>query len=717
MRHSGIVVAPILASLLGACGTDTLVPTSSYVGSGVCASCHADIARVWESSNHRLAMLRAGADEGLRAEPTSDGPLTAPGGELVLTAESLAHPTDLPLTYALGHKHVEQYVAALRPDRLQALPHAYDVVRHEWFDLFAGEHRRPEDWGHWTNRGMNANAQCLFCHTTGYEKGYVAASDGYASRWTEMGVGCEACHGPGVVHVRARRSAQGNDPYAPIDPERLLDACASCHTRRVERGPFAPGDALLDAFEPEVLDTDAYHPDGQVKEELYEGVSFQMSKMFREGVRCWNCHDPHGNGTKAAGNELCRTCHEAEYETESHTHHPVGSAGADCRGCHMPVTVYMQRDPRHDHSFSRPDPEATVLLGIPNACNRCHTDHDAAWAVEHMRAWYPDDRKRAERRAIAQAIAGGRAGDPTSVPGLIALLGGEDDAVRRGSAARLLARFPTASGVSSALVAALGDGEPLVRAGAGWALGQRSALSPDERAALIAALSDPVRIVRSHAAFALRDVSKAALSPQQAQMLARATAEWREGQERLADTPEAHYNLAILHTARGDVNDALREYREALRLWPASFRARHNLGMLLAQTGHLDEAGAQFETILATDPVPETAFALGLLRAQQDRWPDAVAALERCVAENPNFPRARYNLALAYARAGDTTKALDELERAAALEDTHREAVLTLVDLARQTKDKVRLERWALEAARLDPEVAANPELRDLIGR
>jgi len=113
--------------------------------------------------------------------------------------------------------------------------------------------------------------------------------------------------------------------------------------------------------------------------------------------------------------------------------------------------------------------------------------------------------------------------------------------------------------------------------------------------------------------------------------------------------------------------------------------------------------------------VPDSAFALGLLRAQQGRWPDAIAALERCVAADPRYPRARYNLALAYAKAGDSTKALDELEQAAALDDTHREAVLTLIDLARQVHDKPRLERWVLEAARLDPQVRENPELRDLL--
>jgi Tfp pilus assembly protein PilF len=656
-------------------------------------------------------MLPATPASPLRAKPTDGGPLVRRGDTLALTSESLAYTSDVPVAYALGRKHVEQYTGTLRPGRLQALPRAFDVVRGEWFDLFAGEERTPADWGHWTNRGMNANAQCLFCHTTGYEKGYVAATDAYDTTWNEMGVGCEACHGPGGAHVSARRSGAA-DPWASLDPERLFDACAACHTRRVERAAFTPGTPFFDAFDPELLDTDAYYPDGQVKEELYEVVSFQQSKMFQEGVRCWNCHDPHGDGTKAPGNALCRTCHDAHYDSDAHTHHPTGSAGAECRGCHMPVTVYMQRDPRHDHSFQRPDPDATLALGVPNACNRCHADRDATWAAAQVHAWYPDDGTRAMRRAATQAIASGRQGDPATIPALIDLATNARDAVHRASAARLLVRFGTASGVTTSLVHALDDDEPVVRAAAAWALGQRPHLAPEARDALLARLVDPTTVVRQHAAFALRDVKPGDVAPDVARRLARATVEWRDGQLRGGDTPEAHYNLAILATATGSIEDAVREYRAALALWPASFQTRHNLGMLLAQAGRLDEAAAEFEAVLARDPVPESAFALGLLRAQQGRWRDAVAALERCVAEDPEYPRARYNLALARAKAGDTTAALDDLERAAAFDDTHREAVLALIDLARQVNDKQRLERWVLEAAKLDPAVRENPELR-----
>ncbi len=700
----GAATAAVVLLLLAlrAPGPEALLQERGYVGSEACASCHADRVHAWEGTPHQRAMFAATPDAPRKAP--LGAPLVEQAGGLVMRGANLGITEDVALAYVLGCRHVEQYVGPLRPDRLQALPLAFDVTRGEWFDLFAGDPRTPEDWGHWTNRGMAASPQCLFCHTTGYDKGYQPATDGYASRWAEMGVGCEACHGPGAGHVAMHRPGSGIDPYHGRSPALQLGACAACHSRRVERAPYEPGEPFLDAFEPELLDTDAYYPDGQVKEELYEAVSFDMSVMHGKGVRCWDCHDVHAGGTRKAGNALCLSCHDQRYAATTHMHHPPDSAGARCVGCHMPVTIYMQRDPRHDHSFPRPDPEATLALGVPNACNRCHTDRDPAWAAAELRAWFPDDTERARRRAVAGTIQAGRANDPRSVPGLLTLLRGDADAVRRASAGRLLARFPTADGVTTAVAGALRDPEALVRAGAAWALSERTAVPADAVRDLLAAVRDPIRIVRLYAALALRQVDPQTLDPAAAAALTAAADEWRQSQLFVGDTPEAHYNLAIYHAARGESAAAEAAYREALRLWPASIQARHNLGMLLAQQGRVADAEREFTTVLARDVVPETAFALALLYGQQERWRDAAATLERCLSVAPAYPRARYNQGLALARAGDAPRALDALEQAATDDpSSHADAVRAIVELARAQHDRPRLERWLLEAARLDP--------------
>ena len=45
------------------------------------------------------------------------------------------------------------------------------------------------------------NASCAECHSTDVRKGYRADADAYETTWSEVSVGCEACHGPGSRHL------------------------------------------------------------------------------------------------------------------------------------------------------------------------------------------------------------------------------------------------------------------------------------------------------------------------------------------------------------------------------------------------------------------------------------------------------------------------------------------------------------------------------------
>jgi hypothetical protein len=58
-----------------------------------------------------------------------------------------------------------------------------------------------DDWLYWTNNGQNWNAMCAECHSTDLRKNYDPETDTYRTAWSEISVGCEACHGPGSDHV------------------------------------------------------------------------------------------------------------------------------------------------------------------------------------------------------------------------------------------------------------------------------------------------------------------------------------------------------------------------------------------------------------------------------------------------------------------------------------------------------------------------------------
>ena len=78
----------------------------------------------------------------------------------------------------------------------------------------------------------------------------------------------------------------------------------------------------------------------------------------------------------------------------------------------MKTETYMVVDPRHDHSFRIPRPDLTVSLGVPNACNQCHTDRNAAWAAAEIRKRYPEPKPGFQ--GFAEAFAAADRGDPSA---------------------------------------------------------------------------------------------------------------------------------------------------------------------------------------------------------------------------------------------------------------------------------------------------------------
>jgi predicted CXXCH cytochrome family protein len=686
-------------------------PGPAWVGSAACAACHPTAYRLWRESMHAHAAAEAAPRppfDGRRRTMASGDfrPLADAGHARVeVFAEGGATETT-PVAYTLGDRYVQQFLVPAAGGRWQVLPAGYDPQAGEWFDVFP-EAPGPQAWTHWRNPGATANAQCLECHVTGYRKGYDLARDAYASTWQELGVGCEACHGPGGAHVRG---ATGGGAVA-IERGRSMDACVLCHSRRaVLAEGYVPGRSPWDHFDPELLDTDVYHASGQVRGEAYEWTSFQMSRMAAAGVRCADCHEPHAAALRADGNALCLRCHEARLAAIGHTHHAPGGAGSACVGCHMPPAVFMERDVRRDHFVAPPDPELAAAIGAPDACTTCHRDRDQAWAAEAVATWYGRSVARGAAAAVTTLIEGLRRHDPDAVqPALDALQRGGLDDVRAASILRLLVDAEARDAVVPVASRYLGAPSPLVRAAAVRALGSSAAPSVVADAAIGAPL-----LVRAEAGFALRAARPTAASDPRLAALRRA---WWTAQQGLQDVPEVHYNAALFLTAEGDLAGAEREYLTGLRLWPWDPAPRQNLALLLAGAGRPADAETELRDLVRRFPAWAPGhFALGLLYGETDRAAEAVDALARCLAADPGYPRAAYNLGLAQAALGAYEAAVASLERAVDDPAAHADALRQLVRLAQQHGDVARRDRWLPAAILADPAVRDDPEVLTALG-
>lgn len=703
--------------------------SAGLVDNATCLQCHQPQARAWAQSHHAKAMAKAtpttvlGDFGGVDFEHKGVVSRFFRKGDryFVHTEGPGGKPADFAIAYTFGVDPLQQYLIELPGGKLQALTIAWDVRRQRWFHLLPDETAPPGDLLHWTGRGQNANTMCIGCHTTGFEKRYDAANDTFASRWADLGVSCQSCHGPGASHVawtKTRSATDGKGPryglavdFARLDAHARVETCAMCHARRAElTGTFDAGQPLMDQFLPVTLAPGLYHADGQQDGEVYAFGSFRQSKMYRLGVTCMDCHDAHSGRLKAEGNAVCTQCHSQKgdqrfptaarlFDDPSHHHHRPGSEAAACTSCHMPAKDYMVVHARPDHSLRIPRPDLSQSLGTPNACTGCHADKPASWAGEAIDRWFgPDWRNRPH---FADALAGGRAGKPAALPKLQELAGDtEMPAIARATALDLLRGY--GDGGMAGATEALSDPDAAVRRAA-IAVLERA--RPGTRLAQVGPLlADPVRAVRVEAARVLSSVPAADFEPALRARFEAALGEARAVQAAALDMAGSHLNLAVLAENQGRPAEAVQRYLAALRLDPDFTPARLNLARLYSTIGQPQDAERILRDGVARAPTQgDLHYSLGLLLAEQRRLAEAITALAEAARLLPERPRVQYNYALALQQAGRRSEAELALLRAQSLAPTDRSVAYALAVFYSQDRRWFLAIPWAEKLVALDP--------------
>lgn len=689
-------------------------PTPVFAGSSSCAGCHAQAYAQWQASQHALAMLPAGGEAVLGPFDGSvytEGQTTSrffrrDGRYFVNTDGPDGKSTDFEVTHTFGLYPLQQYLVPFPDGRLQSLGVAFDtrppaLGGQRWFHLYPGQGLKAGNPLHWTGIDQTWNYQCADCHSTNLRKNFDAATGGYATTWSEISVGCEACHGPasnhltwagrkegwqgleatlglsnrldereGIAWAHGKAGSPGTAVRsAPRTSSREIETCARCHARRGQYSDVIhAGDNWLDAFQPALLEPDLYYPDGQQRDEVYTWGSFVQSRMHAAGVTCADCHDPHTEQLRVPGNGVCAQCHvPAVFDTTAHHHHEPGSKGAECAACHMPTTIYMGVDARHDHSLRIPRPDRSVALGTPNACNACHGERNSQWAADVLAGWYPE--RKPGFQGFAEAFAAAEDGDPSAAPALLSLSAdpAQPALVRASAIARAQGYLSPAT--VSGIQRALADPDALVRATAAEAL---SSADPGLRAEQLSPLlGDPVRLVRMAAARSLAGEPESRLLPDERGRFTAALDEWSAGQRFNADRPEALSSLGTLQFERGNVQEAIAAYRAALDRDPTFVQAALNLADAQRSAG--DEVSAEQTLRQAVAISPGTAaahHALGLALVRAGRKTDALLALQKAHALDAGNARFAYVYGVAQSDTGDPAGALATLRDALKLHPT-----------------------------------------------
>ena len=654
---------------------------ATFVGREKCKSCHKKEYDKWLNSDHDKAMDVANEDTVLgdfnNAVFEDDGITSRFYRKdkkfFVNTQGPDGKMGDFEIAYTFGVKPLQQYLVPFPGGRLQCLNIAWDVEKKKWYRLPPYDVKGPDDWLHWTKAGQNWNIMCADCHSTHLQKGYDPKSGTYKTTWSEIDVSCEACHGPGSLHVEwadkppmARTETDGYElvvQTGDMDSERQVQLCARCHARRSMLGDYSHfEDDMMDNLVPELLNEPLYYPDGQILEEDYVYGSFVQSKMYHNNVRCSDCHEIHSVKPVKEGNELCLQCHRADtYDTKDHHFHkkkgekgePVKSStgevlsevgeGAECVRCHMPGRYYMGIDYRPDHSIRIPRPDLSIKLGFTDSCSRCHKDKPIEWSSDNATKWYGLSRK----PHYGTVLAAGRKGTPKAGADLIKLAGDQlFPVIVRATALSLLSSYP---GEESTLAfkQALGDEQALIRHTAARYF---SCPDPGELVKLMAPmLYDPVKAVRTQAAMNLTVIPAEQLNTGQRKAFQAALLEYQKSMEYSADFSAGRHSLGNMYSNLGQLEKAEENYKAAIQIDDAFYPAKVNLAMLYNHMGKNDKAEFLLREVVKAHPeLYETAYSLGLLLAEKKEYAEAAVYLEAAAKGLPDHSRIHYNLGLLF---------------------------------------------------------------------
>jgi predicted CxxxxCH...CXXCH cytochrome family protein len=758
-RHEEETAGPARSPAAAAAATGTPVPeqpeareaAAGFAGQHRCAACHEVETERWRGSHHDLAMAEPSEDSVLGdfSDVTFEAAgelsrfVTRDDGWWVEITNGDGRTQTHRIAYTFGADPLQQYLIEMPDGRLQAYGVAWDTRPassggQRWFHVYGDDPPLPGESIHWTGIDQNWNYMCADCHSTGYRKNYDAASDRFVPAWTDIDVACEACHGPGAAHVAwAETGGTEDDPGFPaglaqeqrqrVSPpdgptvriegtvnRQEVEACGRCHARRTAlREPYRHGRPLADSFMPAFLTEPLYHPDGQIRDEVYVYGSFRQSRMYEAGVTCGDCHDPHSLQLRADGDQVCAQCHQpGHFEAVSHTGHDPGPDAPGCRDCHMPAQTYMVVDPRRDHSFRVPRPDLAASLGVTDACASCHKDRPPGWSAASVRDWLGRDA--AGIQGFGEAFRRAGEGWPDAVPQLLAIADDNGQpAIVRGTALGMLARFPGRE-TFTRVAAGVYDDDPLVRLGA---VEGAEGFPPETRRPLLEPLlTDPVLAVRAEAGRSLAAVNPATLSPAAGSALRKALGDYVQIQRHNADRPEARMNLGNLYADAGDFATAERQFRAALALDPAFVPAWSNLADLQRAAG--DEAGAEATLRAGLEAVAEPAgleHALGLLLVRAGRREEALGWLEKAAASGAADPRLGYVYAVALQDLGRPDEAIRELERVHELRPSDPDVLAALATFLRESGRVAEALRYAERLVALQP---GNPEavaLRDAL--
>jgi len=174
-----------------------------------------------------------------------------------------------------------------------------------------------------------------------------------------------------------------------------------------------------------------------------------------------------------------------------------------------------------------------------------------------------------------------------------------------------------------------------------------------------------------------------------------------------ADFAFGRYNLGNLYSSLNRIDEAISNYRAAIKIDSLFYPAKVNLAMIYNQKGENDKAEVLLREVTAAHPqMYEIAYSLGLLLAEMKKYDQAVVYMGKAAKGMPERARVHYNLGLLLQHLRRDAEAEKTLLKALELDTENMDYLYALADHY--------MKRGKLEKAKIIAEqmVAKHPDQR-----
>jgi predicted CXXCH cytochrome family protein len=350
---------------------------ATYVGSDICEDCHFDQYEEWADSLHPKK-IQVADDDTIVAPWDIDVTITVADGveaTVSLTKNATGYWVSLDdsgnhtyrVDFVLGGFGWKQRFVTQIGNSKYILPHQYNVAPETWVPF------HPEDWYDTTTgepkmvaMSQSWDRRCAGCHATGVELEFNDTSGEWMASYSELGIGCEGCHGPGSLHLSPPDGEDQEDyTWNPMDSA----VCGNCHNRGNGIGEVGgkttgyplnaagetimPGDHLDDFF----VMAPGYHGDGETSKKHRQQYPDYITSEHSHSLITIKDHD-HGG-------DSCLQCHSTDYRLAEEDDKPTlaeAQNAIECSACHLPHGSDI------DHDLRVPQDEI---------CTQCHSSGGA----------------------------------------------------------------------------------------------------------------------------------------------------------------------------------------------------------------------------------------------------------------------------------------------------------------------------------------------------